>query len=331
MTAIPVITGAEVGHLLDWHRMTAALLDGHREAEPLIADMLVRRGDDVMLTRKGWIAGRGVAVKAVSVFPGNPARGLPSVQGLVALFDDATGAPEAVIEARLVTRWKTAADSVLGARLLARAGSERLLIVGAGVVAASLVEAYRAIFPGIRVAIWNRTADRARTLAESHGAEFAPDLEAAMARADIISSATMTAAPLIPGAWLRPGQHLDLIGAYTPQMRETDDEAMRRARVFVDCRETTLDHIGELMMPLASGALRRSDILGDFRDLAAGRAGRRGAEEITLFKNGGGAHLDLLASREILRVWREAGQGGARAAPGAGSAGGPAGAAGAGR
>ena len=108
---------------------------------------------------------------------------------------------------------------------------------------------------------------------------------------------------MLRGAWLRPGQHLDLIGAYRADMREADDAALRRSRIFVDSFETTLAHIGELRDPLARGVIRREDVLGDLDDLVAGRAGRGGAEEITLFKNGGGAHLDLMAGRAILDAW----------------------------
>jgi ornithine cyclodeaminase/alanine dehydrogenase-like protein (mu-crystallin family) len=109
---------------------------------------------------------------------------------------------------------------------------------------------------------------------------------------------------VLRGAWLRPGQHLDLVGAFRADMREADDEALRRARIFVDSFETTLAHIGELEDPLARGVIAREDVLGDLHDLVSGRAGRRGPEEITLIKNGGGAHLDLMTARAILSAWR---------------------------
>jgi ornithine cyclodeaminase len=129
----------------------------------------------------------------------------------------------------------------------------------------------------------------------------AGDLAGAVAAADVIVSATMTSEPLLHGAWLQPGQHVDLIGAYRPDMREVDDEAMRRARVFVDSFDTTLNHIGELIEPLKSGALKRDDIVADFYDLAAFQ--RHSEDEITIAKNGGGAHLDLMTSRYILDAW----------------------------
>jgi ornithine cyclodeaminase len=205
-----------------------------------------------------------------------------------------------------VTRWKTAADSLLGARLLARPDARRLLVLGAGAVAGSLVEAYRAGFPGIEVAIWNRTPDRARALAAEVGAMAVTDLPAAVSAADIVAAATMSSEPVLRGDWLRPGQHLDLIGAYKADMREADDACLTRARLFVDSFDTTLDHIGELKDPLERGVIARSDVLGDLHDLVAERTGRRGPEDITLFKNGGGAHLDLMTGRAILAAWRSA-------------------------
>jgi ornithine cyclodeaminase len=164
-------------------------------------------------------------------------------------------------------------------------------------VAASLIEAYGAGFPEARFTVWTRSGEGARRLAEATGAAVATDLEAAVRAADIVCTATMSTTPLIRGAWLRPGQHLDLIGAYRPDMREADDEALRRARVFCDSRETA-GLVGEFAGPIARGVIRPEDVLADFYD---GHALRRGSpDEITLFKNGGGAHLDLIVARHIL-------------------------------
>lgn len=300
MPAIPYITATEVEHRLDWRVVADALAAGHRGPRAKITDQFLSRGPDTLLSRAAWIDGVGVGVKSVTVMAGNAGRGLPSVHGALVVFDDATGAVRAVIDSALVTKWKTAADSILGARLLARPDSRRLLILGAGAVAASLIEAYRAEFPGIEVTLWNRSPERARALAAEYGAAVAEDLPAAVAAADIVSSATMSTRPILRGAWLRPGQHLDLIGAYKADMREADDEALLRARIFVDSFDTTLAHIGELKDPLARGVIERADVLGDLADLVTGRAGRTGPEDITLFKNGGGAHLDLLTGQVIL-------------------------------
>ncbi|MCK4862342.1 MAG: ornithine cyclodeaminase, partial [Rhodobacteraceae bacterium] len=255
-------------------------------ATPEISDQFLHRGDDTLLSRAAWIDGVGVAVKSVTVMPDNATRGLPSVHGAMVLFEDKTGQVEAVIDSALVTKWKTAGDSVLGARLLARPDSKRLLIVGAGTVAASLIEAYSTVFPNIQISVWNRT----KAKAEGLGVPVVDDLAAAVHEVDIISCATMATDPIIKGEWLRGGQHLDLIGAFKADMREADDLAMQRASVFVDSKATTVEHIGELMIPIASGAISKADVQGDLYDLVRG-GGRTSDDEITLFKNGGGAHL----------------------------------------
>ncbi|MSU91957.1 ornithine cyclodeaminase [Rhodobacteraceae bacterium 2CG4] len=295
-----VITAADAEGRLDWLALSDALAEGHLGAKAELGDQFLTRGGDTLLSRAAWIDGQGVAVKSVTVLPGNPAQGLPSVNGAMLLFEDRTGQLEAVIDSELVTKWKTAGDSLLGARLLARKDAGRLLIVGAGAVARSLVAAYRAGFPGIAVTIWNRSEDKAWALADEFGLEPAGDLATAVPRADIVACCTMARTPVLRGEWLRPGQHVDLIGAFTADMREADDAALRRARIFVDSRDTTLDHIGELKIPLAEGAIGRADVLGDLYDLVAGGAGRESDTEITLFKNGGGAHLDLMTGRYIL-------------------------------
>ncbi len=307
MPTLPYLTAETCEPLMDWIALTDALIEGHRAAPAELRDQLLSRGDDRLLSRAAWVDGLGAGVKSVTVYPGNAAKGLPSVQGAMLVFDDATGAVEAVIDSALVTKWKTAGDSLLGARLLARKDARRLLIVGAGVVAASLIEAYGAMIADLQVTIWARKPAAARALADRHpGAQVAEDLESAVRAADIIATCTMAKEPLIKGDWLQPGQHLDLIGAYTPDMREADDTCLKRARVFVDSRATTIGHIGELMIPMAAGIISEADVQGDFHDMVASRAGRRSDDEITLFKNGGGAHLDLMTARMILTRWRAA-------------------------
>ena len=205
----------------------------------------------------------------------------------------------------MVTRWKTAGDSLYAATRLARPDSETILIVGAGTVGRSLWQAYRAVFPQARFSIWNRTRANAEAMAaECEGMSVAEDLETAVRAADIVTSATMSSDPLIKGGWLRPGQHIDLIGAYRPDMREADDAAIARARVFVDSFDTTVDHIGEIKTPLDTGTITRDHLIADFYQPERFR--RQSPKDITLFKNGGGAHLDLMTSRYILDAWRAA-------------------------
>ncbi|NDR55526.1 ornithine cyclodeaminase family protein [Aliiruegeria sabulilitoris] len=286
---------------LDWIALTDALARAHELPKAEVADSFLYRGQDTLLNRAAWIDGLGSLVKTATIFPGNAEHGLPAVNGGVTLYSDKTGVAEALLDFHLVTKWKTAGDSLLAARRLARPGSRRILVMGAGTVAASLIEAYGAAFPEARFEIWNRTSEKAVALAERYGASVAEDLPEAVGRADIVTSATMSTTPILHGEWLRPGQHVDLIGAYRPDMREADDAAMARARVFVDSYDTTLEHIGELIEPMKSGAIGRADVVADYYELAAFE---RVPEDITLFKNGGGAHLDLMTSRYILDAWK---------------------------
>jgi ornithine cyclodeaminase len=300
----PDFIPASAEDLLDWHGLMAAIEAGHRLPPPDIKDLFVYRGPDTMLDRATWIDGLGALVKVATVVPGNTARKKPTVNGAVTLFDDVTGELAALVDFHLVTKWKTAGDSLLAASKLARKDSRRILLVGAGNVARAMVQAYRAIFPQAEFRVWSRSVASAAHLATPLGLEIAPDLRAATGWADVICTCTMSTEPLIKGEWLRPGQHLDLIGAYRPDMREVDDAAISRARLFVDCRATTIHHIGEIMAPLKSGAITESAVLGDFYDLASGRFARQTEEEITLAKNGGGAHLDLMTANYILRCWK---------------------------
>ena len=292
--------GPEAETRLDWIALTDAIKAGHLLPRAELGDTFLYRDKDTLLTRSAWISGLGLAVKAASVFPGNPDQGVPMVNGAVNLLDDRTGQLQAMVDFHLLTKWKTAGDSLLAARLLARPDAQRVLIVGAGHVAASMIAAYRAIRPDAQVTIWNRSADPAQALAARMGAEVAGDLAAAVANADIIATTTMAKQPLIRGEWITPGTHLDLIGAYRPDMREVDDNALRRARLFVDSRDTTIGHIGEIQIPLDAGVITRDDIIADYYDIADGRFVRTSDDQITICKNGGGAHLDLMVARYIL-------------------------------
>lgn len=293
----------EAEPLLDWIALSDAIRTGHSLPRAEIADNFLYRDPDTLLTRAAWIDGMGMAVKSATVFPENPADHVPAVNGAVNLYSDSNGTLEALVDFHLVTKWKTAADSLLGARLLARPDSRCILIVGAGNVGHSLRQAYGAAFPKARFMVWNRSPSAAEAMAAHYPDTLvATDLEAAVCASDIITCATMTRTPIIEGDWLQPGQHIDLIGAYRPDMREADDAALKRSRLFVDSRATVLGHIGELKIPLDAGVIGEADVLGDFYDIATG-AFTRGPQDITIFKNGGGAHLDLMTSRYILAAW----------------------------
>ncbi|MEO0342594.1 MAG: ornithine cyclodeaminase [Pseudomonadota bacterium] len=299
MTA-PFISFTDMDPNLDWSFITDAIREGHTHPKAEVADSFVYRGGDTLLTRNAWIDGLGIAIKAATVFPENPSQGYNSINGGVMLLDDATGILKALIDFHLVTKWKTAGDSLLASKLLAPKRASKILIVGAGTVAKSMIEAYRSHWPQAEMRIWNRTKD----LAEDLGPRPITDLAEAVHWADIICTATMATEPLIKGQWLRPGQHLDLIGAYRPDMREVDDNALSRAALFVDSRDTTIDHIGELKDPIERGTLDPNAVIADYYDIEAGFFCRRHDAEITICKNGGGAHMDLMVANAIYRKWK---------------------------
>ncbi len=258
-----------------------------------------------LLLMPAWQPGH-VGVKVVSVFPGNTVRGLPSVAGLYLLLDGDTGMPRAVLDGTVLTRWRTAAASALAASFLARQEAAHLLMVGAGALAPYLIRGHAAVRPLRRVSIWNRTPERAACLAGSlKAAGFATtvvkDLKAAAGAADLIVCATLSTTPLIRGAWLKPGVHLDLVGGYTPAMRETDDTAIQRAQLFVDTRAGALREAGDLVQPLRAGLIRTEAIRADLFDLCRNtHPGRTDPAAITLFKSVGTALEDLAAARLIL-------------------------------
>ena len=304
--SIPMIPFDAGEAVLDWIGLTDALAAGHNLPKAEIGDTFLYRGDDTLLSRAAWIDGLGIAVKSATVFPGNPAKGAPMINGGLNLYADADGRLEAIVDFHLVTKWKTAGDSLLAARHLARPDSRNILILGAGNQGRALHAAYRTAFPQAAIKVWNRSRANAEKMAtELPDLTIADDLETAVRAADIITSATMSTDPLIKGAWLRPGQHLDLIGAYRPDMREVDDEALLRSRVFVDSFDTTIGHIGEIKIPLEAGTITREHLIADYYALDTFK--RETPDEITLFKNGGGAHLDLMTSRYILERWNARG------------------------
>ncbi len=314
MTEVPFITSNDVEAKLNWTMIADALAAGHLLERAEMGDLLLRNNKNAILNRAAWIDGMGIALKTVTVFPDNGQRRppLPSVQGVVVLFDEQNGSVRALIDGVLVTKWKTAGDSVLGARLLARPEARSLLIAGSGTVACSLIDAYVETFPNLeRIEIWSRNPSNAdelvsRTTISNVEIRSVHSLQEAAGRADIITCATMAHDPILSGEWVLPGTHVDLIGAFTPDMREADDLLMQRAELFVDARDTTINHIGELMIPLASGAIKEGDIRGDLYDLCGGKPGRSSSEAITLYKNGGGAHLDLLTAMEIYKTYNQA-------------------------
>ena len=297
-----MIPYAEADELLDWIALTDALAAGHDLPKALVEDVFLYSDNNTLLNRSAWIKGMGLAVKCATIFPDNRKSGKAMIGGTVNLFSGEDGGLEAILDFHLVTKWKTAADSLLAARRLARPDSSKILIVGAGTVGRSLHAAYKSAFPDAAFTVWNRSPEGAKSFqADFPDVVIADDLETAVRAADIITSATMATEPNIFGDWLQPGQHVDLIGAYRPDMREVDDAALLRSRVFVDNMHTTVGHIGELKIPIAAGVIDASHVVADYYDLDAFVRGLD--DEITLFKNGGGAHLDLMTARYILDAW----------------------------
>ncbi len=294
----------EAETLLDWGELADALVAGHRLPRAEITDSFIHREPDTLLNRSAWIDGMGMAVKTATIFPENPADRIPAINGAVALYCDDHGTLDAIVDFHLVTKWKTAADSMVAARLLAPEDADCILIVGGGQMARAMREAYGWLYPKARFLVWNRTPAKAEQIAAHFpNTLFVTDLESAVRASDIVSCATMSREPLIEGNWLASGQYIDLIGAFRADMRESDDEALKRARIFIDSRATVMDHIGELKIPLEEGVITPGDVVGDFYDIEAG-AFTRAPDGITLFKNGGGAHLDLMTARHILEKWR---------------------------
>jgi ornithine cyclodeaminase len=260
--------------------------------------------DGALLLMPAWQDASALGVKIVSVFPGNGKLGLNSVSSTYLLCDGATGRHLAIIDGSEITGRRTAAASALAGSHLARLDASSLLIVGAGHVASMLADAWRAVRPIRRVRVWNVRPGRAAVLAnelskQGFDAAAIEDLEAAVNEADIISCATLATEPLVRGAWLRPGAHLDLIGAFKPDMRECDDDALRRARVFIDT-DAALTEAGDLVQPLNAGSFAHDAIAGSLYTLCRSETpGRTNDTEITLFKSVGSAIEDLAAARLV--------------------------------
>jgi ornithine cyclodeaminase len=304
---IVIIDAEEVARLGDYVALVDALEAAHREP-PAAVERIVYGPDgraERLLALPAWQPDEAIGIKLVTVFPDNPStNGLPSVQAVVVLFDGSNGEPLALIDGTELTYRKTTADSALGSRFLSRPDSRTLLMVGAGGLAPHLIAAHRAVRPSIeRVVVWNRSSSRAHELVAGGVADVvADDLESAAAAADVICTATLTKEPLIRGAWLRPGTHLDCVGAYLPDHREIDDDVVRRANIYVDSRLATLTEGGDLVIPIAAGVIDASDVRADLYELSQRtRAGRAAddSDSITLFENCGGGHLDLMVARYL--------------------------------
>jgi alanine dehydrogenase len=312
MEARPAIWSADEVHAaLDYRRLIGTLRDAFRASGevPVRHHHTVSRpadGDATLLLMPAWQAGEALGVKLVTIYPGNERHGLPSVQGVYALFDGRTGQLSAVLDATALTQRRTACASALAASYLARSDADHLVLIGAGALAPHLARAHAAVRPIERVTVWNRTHLRAQVLAadlEKAGFEatVTTDPADAVGKADIVTCCTMSSTPVLRGDWLPPGCHVDLVGGFRPDMREADDTAIRRSAVFVDTRSGALAEAGDVIAPIERGVLRKQDIHGDLFDLCCGvHPGRTDPEQITLFKSVGSALEDLAAARLIV-------------------------------
>ncbi|ASY64861.1 Ornithine cyclodeaminase [Sinorhizobium sojae CCBAU 05684] len=299
-----VLDAAQTRAALPWDRLVEAL--GDMFANGCVMPVRHHHGvevpgepDATLLLMPAWQPGAYIGVKMVSVFPGNQTRGLPAIYGSYLLSSGKTGELLAIIDGGELTARRTAAASAFAARYLARQDASRLLMVGTGRLSTNLIEAYASVRPIRQVAIWGRDPKKAEATAHEldlQGVEVsvASDLETAAREADIVSCATLSTEPLIRGDWLKSGAHLDLIGAFKPSMRESDDEAVSRANVFVDTREGALSEGGDIVQPLRAGVITEDAIRADLFELARGKhPGRTAPDEITLFKSVGAALEDL--------------------------------------
>lgn len=272
--------------------------------------------ETTLLVMPSWQVGKDIGVKLVTVVPEADKFNLPSIQGTYVLIDAVKGGVKAVLDAPSLTAKRTAAASALASRFLSSLSASTLLMVGTGTLAPELIKAHCSVRNINKVIIWGRNRDKAEAVkakvrkpSETTGngdvadlvVETASNLKAAVAQADIISCATMSMEPLIKGDWLRPGQHLDMVGAYRPDMRETDDTAVQKCRLFVDNKQTAIVETGDLAIPIRQGVISEQDIEADLFALCKGQVNfSRSPRDITLFKSVGHALEDLAAAQLVM-------------------------------
>lgn len=266
--------------------------------------------ENALLLMPAWTgpgAENFVGVKLVAVYPSNGQIDLPSIHGLYYLIDGNTGQPLATMDGARMTVWRTAAASALASTYLSRPESSTLTMIGTGALSPFMIRAHMAVRPITEVFLWNHNIRRAHELAEELRAQGLPvtshpDLVTAVGKSDIVCAATLTTTPLIFGKWVKPGTHIDTVGAFTPTMRETDDELVSMASLFCDTRTGALKEGGDLAIPISQGVISSNDILADLHDLTRGtHPGRTSTQEVTYFKSVGTALEDLAGA---IAVWQ---------------------------
>lgn len=263
--------------------------------------------DATLLLMPAWSEGGSIGIKVATMFPDNTLSNKGAVNAIYCLMNGKSGEPEAIIDGAELTLRRTACASALASRYLSCDDASTLLMVGTGNLAPHMIAAHAAARDLQHIRIWGRDHAKAQALAKSlderhSDVQAVSDLEVALPDADIVSCATLSPTPLIRGALLRPGQHIDLVGAYTPQMREADGDAMHRAKVYVDTYTGAFSEAGEVLQAIEEGLLEKEDIAGELAELVSGKAtGRMSGEEITLFKSVGTALEDLAAAELLIR------------------------------
>lgn len=313
MTKVNIIDASQAAHALNYSALIDALAKGfatgcvfperhHHTIENRAAP------DSTLLLMPAWDNSqendRYLGIKLVTVCPGNNTRNLPGLTSTYILCNADTGEQLAFIDGNTITTRRTVATSALGARFLARENSKRLLLIGSGKVASLVPDAYRAIRPIEEVAVWDINSASAEQLVRvlndnGFKARVVDDLEQETRNADIISAATLATDPIIHGEWLSEGTHVDLIGGFTPLMREADDTVMKRGAIYIDTPEA-LKEAGDLTQPLGNGIINQTHILGTLQNLCRNECeGRISDKQITVFKAVGSALADLVAARLV--------------------------------
>lgn len=267
--------------------------------------------DSTLLLMPSWEAGEDLGVKIVSVSPNNGKYGLPSIQGSYLYHNAHTGSLNAIFDAKALTAKRTAAASALAASYLAHPEASSLLMLGTGALSANLIKAHSTVRPLGKVFVWGRDYNKALKIANSFekgGLEVMPvkDYIPYISECDIISTATLSKDPLIPGNQLRKGQHLDLVGAYKKDMREADDDCVLRSSIFLDTYQGGLKESGDIVIPLKKGLIKPTDIKADLFELCSGgHLGRQFPDEITFFKSVGHASEDLFGARYYFQQYNK--------------------------
>lgn len=302
-----------LGYLFRRIDLVELLADAFKVAEtPPLRQRIGIEGERELLVMPAFSNGFS-GVKILTVTPGNTGTGRPAIQGLFALFDTKTGAPLATIDAEALTGYRTGAVSAMAASRLARPEASKLALLGSGHLIPFLAAAHSSVRPIRQVQVWARNADRGwkaveRVRRELPGieVELAKDLESVVGWGDIVCSATRSTEPMIEGAWLRDGAHVDLVGGYRPDMREMNTDGIARSRIFVDTVDGALAEAGDLITPLRKGRISRDAILGDLTSLASSQLHRRDGHEITLFKSVGTAMADLVVGTAAWKIYCDA-------------------------